>query len=318
MLSKIVDTQLFNELKKVLIKECLITKDEIINISKIYEKQQRGKAIQHYIITISNKKEQFFVRMSKENDNSFHVMPFLKHINDDYKNTIPIALTKPFIIGDDTYTITSYLEGDTLESLLPSLTNTELKSIGFKIDEKLQCMHNIEHTKYSFRAEFCNQPFNEILYTQAKKQLYENESICLEFDIDTEMLLNTIRSILNNCSYSNPTLIHMDIKPANIIISSNDVVLIDYELSRFADIDYEWANLLIKTLHCYDKRFIKYVLTPIIQKNFISLDQAIKMDKYCVYLLYLSLNVYIYYLKSNRDCPQDIVDLVKLLLKKLK
>lgn len=81
MLSKIGDKQLFNELRKVLIKECLITKDDIINISKIYEKQQRGKAIQHYTITISNKKEQFFVRMSKENDNSFHVMPFLKHIS---------------------------------------------------------------------------------------------------------------------------------------------------------------------------------------------------------------------------------------------
>jgi len=317
MINELVDWQLVKEFKKVLLKERLISDDDIFDVQNIYTKQQRGKAIQHYIITIPRKKEKFFIRMLKEKDNSFHVMPFLKDLANDYKNSLPIALTKPFIIGKNTYTITSYIEGDTLEFLLPNLTDSELKQVAFIINEKLQRMHSVEHSKYSLGNEFCNRPFNEILYVQIEKQFYENECIYSQFNFDPEMLLDAIRYILNRSFFSKPTLVHMDIKPANIIISSNDVILIDYELSRFADIDYEWVNLLIKTLHSYDKRFIQYVLDPIIQKNFISLEQAIKNEKHCVYLLYLSLNMYIYYFKSNRFCPQDIIKLANIVLEKL-
>ena len=104
MINELVDWQLVKEFKKVLLKERLIFDDDIIDVQNIYTKQQRGKAIQHYIITIPRKKEKVFIRMLKEKDNSFHVMPFLKDLENDYKNSLPIALTKPFIIGHNTYT----------------------------------------------------------------------------------------------------------------------------------------------------------------------------------------------------------------------
>ncbi len=315
MVNRLEKSQLFSEIQKILIREQLVSSDDVIEFQSICTKQQRGMDIQHYIISVSNRK--FFIRMTKENDNSFHVMPFLKKLDENFKNTVPIALTKPFTIAENTFIITSYIEGVTLEHELSNLTNSQLKNVSYKIDEKLQRMHDIKHSYYSLGNTFCDQPFNKIMYEKMKKQLYENQSIYLGFKIEPQKLLCRAKSILNKSFFSEPTLVHMDIKPGNIILSSKDLVLIDYELSRFADIDYEWSNLLIKTLLDYDKRFIQYVLKPIIENNFMSLERAITNEKICVYLLYLSLNMYIYYFKSNRSCPEEITYIVNTLLKQL-
>ena len=54
---------------------------------------------------------------------------------------------------------------------------------------------------------------------------------------DINKLLIIAKNILSNSTFSKPILIHMDIKPKNIIISpQGQVHLIDFELSRFGDL----------------------------------------------------------------------------------
>lgn len=66
-----------------------------------------------------------------------------------------------------------------------------------------------------------------------------------------------------------------------------------------------------------DVRFKKYVLLPIIEKNFIYMEIALENNKYKIYLLYLSLNAYIYYSKSGRLCTLEVVNLIKMILNQL-
>lgn len=55
--------------------------------------------------------------------------------------------------------------------------------------------------------------------------------------------------ILDTSRFSKPTLLHMDIKPANIIY--NDRTGTVFEFARFRDIDYGWTQILWKRLFLF-------------------------------------------------------------------
>ena len=244
--------------------------------------------------------------MVKEKDCSYHVMPFLKTIKADSKEfETPIALTAPFNINNHMYIITTYIEGCELKSLLPTVTTDNLIQISNKINNNLNKIHSITNDRYSLDCNITDKPFNEIMFKKLYKQIHKNK--CIEIflsNTDKNKLLSKSKRILDSSSFSKPTLIHMDIKPENIIVSpNNSVQLIDYELARFGDIDYEWTNILIKNLISNNDKFNQFILIPLLEKIFMSLKQAVKVDKYKTYLLYLSMNMFIYYVKCFRECP---------------
>lgn len=320
-MSKVInEQQLYEEIQGKLIEMGLISRKDNISIKKIYRPIQNGETICHYLVIVHSKKKKLLIRTLKEKDYSYTVMNYLIRLNKKYSDIqFPTALAKPFVIEQNSYIVTSYLEGKDLNVLLPKISNDDLIQVSDKLNYILKCIHTVTDDKYSDGNQFSNYSYAEIMFNKIYSQLH-NESCVrdLTSNIDVNKLLSTSTNILSNATFSQPTLIHMDIKPANIILSPcNDVHLIDFELCRFADLDYEWTNILIKTLIAYDTRFKQYVLLPILEKNFMPLKQALEIDKYRIYMLYLSINLYIYYNKCSRTCPTDILKLINMLINQL-
>lgn len=301
--------QLYEVFRRKLIDEKLILCNDTINVREIHPFKYNGDIICHHIITVEQNQKKYFVRTIKEKDYSCLVASYLNSLNDISKRILfPCAITSPFTICNQSYVFTTYLEGEDLESQNEKLSSKELLEISNRIDNNLNIVHSVSSEKYSNGKQFVDNAFSEIMFYNIYMQFYNQYNIFAK-NVDVDKLLVTVNSILTQSHFSKPTLVHMDIKPANIILSpQKDVYLIDFELSRFADLDYEWTNLLIKMLHSYDERFKRYVLTPIIEKNFMPLEKAILVDKYKVYLLYLAINKYLYCLKNGILCPRAIID----------
>lgn len=304
-----------------LINENLILKSDNIQIKKIHKKEEKNGIIYHHIILVNNIRK-FLLRTVKEHDYSYLVVDYLIGLNQKLSGPyFPNAQIKPFKIGEHTYILTSYLEGNDLSKILWRLSNKELLSISQIINERLKYLHSVTNSKYSDGYNFTSDmQFAEIMFNKIQTKFYNELCIRKFFDaIDIEKVLTKIKEILNTAKYSVPTLIHLDVKPANIIVTTDkrNANLIDFELSRFSDIDYEWTNLLVKTKLRYSRRFKKYVLEPIIIKNFKPLPEALKTEKYTVYILYHAINNYIYYNKHHTNCPKEVVVLIKQILEQL-
>ena len=76
-----------------------------------------------------------------------------------------------------------------------------------------------------------------------------------------------------------PTLIHMDIKPANIIYEPDTgvVALIDFEFARFGDIDYGWTQILLSGRNQFNQ-FYREQIVPHLTRDRINLDDAFAID----------------------------------------
>ncbi|MCI8979761.1 MAG: phosphotransferase [Clostridia bacterium] len=308
-------------IRNILISENLILETNTLEIKKIHKKEEQNGIIYHYIISVNNIRK-FLLRTVKEHDYSYLVVNYLIELN---KKTctpcFPNAQAKPFKIADHTYILTSYLSGNDLGKTLWKFSNKELIRISKIIDSRLKQLHSVTNLTYSDGYNFFgNIPFPDIMFKKIQRKFYNEPCIKKFFnEIDIEKILIKTKEILNAAKYSVPTLIHLDVKPANIIVTQdkNNASLIDFELARFSDVDYEWTNLLIKTKLYYNKRFIKYVLEPIITNNFKSLAEALKTEKYKIYILYHAINNYIYYDTHHRKCPKEVVELIKQILGEL-
>lgn len=308
------------KIHRKLVCENIISATDTIKIKKIHKRYESSGIIYHYILSIKGLKNKYFLRTVKEKDYSFMVVDHLNELNKKYSHlNFPSALIPPFKINNHMYILTSYINGISLDMKMAVMTNKQLLSLSGVLNEKINCLHTVTSTKYSQGYNASNLQFADIMYNKIVTKLQSEE--CLQqflYNLEVDSIKEKIWNILKNSKYSIPTLIHLDIKPANIIVSEqNEVYLIDFELARFSDIDYEWTNLLIKTILHYSKRFKKYVLLPIIEKNFVSFEEALHYDKYKIYMLYHSINNFIYYIKHKRHCPKEVKKLIVKILKEL-
>ena len=250
----------------------------------------------HYLLNVKNKNQKFIVKKVKEKEYSYFITEYLQKINRDL-GTMKFPL------------------GKALTTLIPTLSNNDLQQISLKIDENLKYIHSITSNSYFEGNSFKSQSFSEIIIKKISDQLHNKYVRNYLKNINIDKLFVSISDILSRESYSQPILLHMDINPGNIILSpSGDVHIIDFELARFGELEYGWVNLLSKTLHHYDMRYKQCILYPILEKNFMLLDKAMKKDKYKIYMLYHSVNMYIYCSKFERKCPKEILELIDFIL----
>lgn len=294
-------SELYSIFHYKLIEEKLIKNSDKIRVTEINPIIQNGEIIHHHIIAVESTNIKYLIRTIKDKDYSYLVMDHLMLLNNRFNNTpFPYALTQPFVIGNHSYIVTTYLEGETLESQIKTFSNKELVELSYKIDDNLSLVHSVTSKKYFDGKQTVDISFGEIMYNNIYHQFHNTNNIFAR-KIDVNKLLKSVNLILSKSSYSQPTIVHMDLKPANIIISpKKNVHLIDFELARFADLDYEWTNILVKLEHTQDERFKHYVLNPIIERNFLTLDEALLVDKYKVYLLYLTINKYLAFIEPMR------------------
>lgn len=302
-----------NSLRDKLISENIISLADIVDI-KVSDINPY-----HYIINVKNKNQKFIVKKIKDKEYSYFITEYLQKINQDIGTMkFPLTLIPPFSIAEHTYVICTYLEGKALTTLIPTLSNNDLQQIALKLEENLKYIHSITSNSYCEGESFKSKSFSEILIRKINHQLRDKLVQNYLKDKNIDKLFAWVSGTLSRESYSKPVLLHMDINPGNIILSpSGDVHIIDFELARFGEVEYEWVNLLSKTLHYYDMRYKQCILYPLLEKKFMLLDEALKKDKYKIYLLYHFLNMYIYCSKYGKKCPKEILELVDLILKEL-
>lgn len=302
-----------NELfREKLISERIISPFTRISIEEVYSVRLNKVTYKHYLAKVPSQNCSYFIKAIKEKENTFAVSEYLMSLSSfDFPFYYPHVLTKPFQIGAMRYIITSYLDGKTLREEIEDMPLEELKGIFSILSSKLKSIHSITSKYYTAGDRFSYLTYPEIMSEKLKLQFSNSNLYPLVNRTRLSNLIPMIQRILLEANYSSPTLIHMDIKPDNIVISpSGDVNLIDFELARFGDLDYEWVNLLIKGLLPHSRRFKEFILYPTISENFIFIDQALKIDKYKVYLLYHAINIYLYYLRTDRTCPAPIISLI--------
>jgi len=170
---------------------------------------------------------------------------------------------------------------------------------------------------YSENNEFLNFGCAEILKEKLAKRL-EHPAFQTISSQQLRRAYNRCCEILDDSSFSIPTLIHMDIKPANIIYNpkTENLTLIDFEHARFGDIDFGWTQILLTGINKFSDEYKKFVLPHII-KNRLTLDEALQIPKYRTYIFYQTACNIIYYYDRSIECPKDMVNYFNNLLEHL-
>ena len=132
------------------------------------------------------------------------------------------------------------------------------------------------------------------------------------------MAIKHCYQILDESHFTKPTLLHMDVKPANIIYNSKTgfVTLIDFEFARFGDADYGWTQVLLSGINAFCDEYKQQVVSYM-TKGRLTLNEALTIPKFQCYIFYQTACNLIYYYDRDMKCPEDMKDLFEELLKQL-
>lgn len=139
--------------------------------------------------------------------------------------------------------VSEYIEGISLDKIIDTLSAKEYQSIADQIVMLLKKIHSV---KCSYFHYFTDEKF--FTWKQMFKNKFNNH---LEKSIQTAVISIDYEKIqhqlmLDTHLFENKesSLLHFDIKPANMIYQSETgkIFLIDFEMSRFGDILFEFAK----------------------------------------------------------------------------
>ena len=215
------------------------------------------------------------------------------------------------------YYITTYIEGQALDSYSDTLSASIVNHIADCLIILVDNLEQIHASHYSEREAFIYD--NYIDNFQRKLELKLQHPLVSNYSHQKlQHILNWSCEILENSQFSQPSLIHMDIKPANIIynMETGFVSLIDFEFARFGDIDYGWTQLLLSGCNHFNQ-FYKKQMIPRITNNRLPISEALKIPKYQCYLFYQLLCNMIYYSDRHLSCPKEMSDLFEFFIKKI-
>lgn len=296
----------------------LILQNEEIALLPHHPVKVQGEMCCHYIVSCSPSNKKYFLKVRKDNDSSTHCNIFLRGFLDKSgKCPYPLIVAPGFDYCDRHYDFYTFAEGETLENLSDKVSVNEWESIGTKLRNRVDELSTVHSPQYSDHNIFISDQYSDIMKRKILPKLCH--SVFCEYQ--SEIILAAYQrclNILDTSNFSQPTLLHMDIKPANVIYNpeTKDLSLIDFELSRFGDIDYGWAQILITKLKNYGDFYENYVFPHLI-KGHLSLEDALFIPKFQCYLFYQAACNLIYYDERKILCPSKMKELFVWLLNEL-
>lgn len=277
-----------------------------------------GEQFSHFIVSCSHSQQRFFLKVLKENDNSLFCDRFLREIYIKEKELhYPQIVVPELFYHEKQYYITTYTEGRSLDTF----SDMSVQNIWDNIAEKLLHLINqltlVKASQYSEHGVFVLDDCANIL----KKKLETRFRHPLIAGYSHKKLEKTYKwfcDILSCSHFSPPTLIHMDIKPANIIYNEKTgvVSLIDFEFARFGDIDYGWVQILMSGCNQFNQ-FYREQLVPHLTRNRLTWDKALNTPKFQCYLFYQAMCNIIYYHDHHLPCPEEFKKLFSLFLNRV-
>ena len=273
----------------------------------------RGKQYSHFIISGSKTARKFFLKVMKPNDCAPHCNEYLQKIRDnDGKCPYPIILVPAFCFHDVYYYITNYVDGQVLDMLPETLPEDFWGAIADKLRLRYNELLSIRAPHYSERGKFILDDCASIFLQKfAEKLRYPD--IPLSED-KRRLAFDWCCVVMENCAFSEPTLLHMDIKPGNIVYdpARDSVSLIDFEFARFGDADYGWTQLLLSGINCFSSIYKKQIVPRVIRDR-PTLQEALNIPKYRCYLFYQLICNFIYYNRRKMRCPGEMTALFERL-----
>lgn len=308
-----------SELNKITIQELkkygLIENNEIIKLIPTYPFFINGEWHSHYIIDCEYSKTRFFLKEYKGRDNIFLCNDYLKNRTDAFgNNEFSIVLIPLFSCNEKKYYVSNFVDGDSLDSILNRLSNKQCKKIAKEVYKLWFELTEIHSSNYSENNQFLSENAASIL----KNKLRDRLSHPIFYHVartNIDRAIYKCDKILDNCSFSVPSLIHMDIKPANIIYDENTelVTIIDFEHARFGDVDYGWAQVLLSGINSFGEKYRKKIYPYLIQE-YLSITDALQIPKYQCYFFYQTACNIIHYSNINEICPLTMKELFYNLL----
>ncbi len=181
----------------------------------------------------------------------------------------------------------------------------------------IDLLAQIKAPQYSEQGGFVSDGCADILKAKLKKRLkhpllarYPREKLDRAWVRACE--------ILDHSHFSQPTLIHMDIKPANIIYNQETglVSLIDFEFARFGDVDYGWVQLLLSGYNRFHPIYREQIVPSLLWGR-ITPEDALESPKLRCYLFYQTMCNLIYYADRGQPAPEKMEKIFDLLVEKL-
>lgn len=300
--------------REKLIRNGLIGIDETIELIPCHDIVLDNVPRNHYIIQCSEAESKFFLKLQKKVDNIIHCDEYIKaiHQNEDY--ALPHVLVAPFPFHNDMFFITNYVEGYDLEKLDLELSDTQWKKAAGDIRKQLAMLSNIHTSCYSEHNIFFTEGYPEIFREKLRTKM-KHISLAGYDRIKMQSAYNNSLSILNNSTFSEPSLIHMDVKPANIIFDpkTEKAVLIDFEFARFGDLDYGIVQVLLTQFNFFSDNYKKKMF-PVLTDGLIIFSQACETPKLRVYLWYQTMCNIIYYYNNKAQCPGEMKSIFENML----
>ncbi len=298
------------EVKRKLLEHGFIPSTSKVNLCPHHSVLIHNEWFSHFIITCTHSRQTFFLKVVKENDNSLLCDRFLKDICvNDGEYLYPQIIVPEFTFQGMQYYITTYIEGQSLDTFPDTLPQRTWSNIADNLLFLIDHLTSLKAPQYSEHGVFVPDNCASILKKKLETRL-QHPLIAGFPRQKLEHAFNWFSEILDCSQFSQPTLIHMDIKPANIIYNTKTgaVSLIDFEFARFGDTDYGWTQILLSGCNQFNQ-FYKKQIIPHLTSGRLTLGDAFGIPKFQCYLFYQTMCNLIYYYDRHLSCPKEMEEI---------
>lgn len=312
------DADLEIEISRKLIEYGLIPAVDQVKLHPTHRVMIRGEWFSHFIVNCIHSQQTFFLKTVKENDSFLLCDHFLQKLSmNAAEYPYPKILVPAFSFQGMKYYITTYIEGQPLDTFPDTLPQDTVNHVTDSLLELIDQITLLKAPQYSERGAFVPDNCASILKKKLAARL-RHPLIASYPHKKLERAFNWSCEILDHSQFSQPTLIHMDVKPANIIYSPETGILslIDFEFARFGDIDYGWTQILLSGCNQFNP-FYKEQIVPRLTNGRVTLDDAFDIPKYQCYLFYQAMCNLIYYYDRHLPCPKEMTGIFERFITKM-
>jgi aminoglycoside phosphotransferase (APT) family kinase protein len=146
-------------------------------------------------------------------------------------------------LSEPSYLIIGFVEGESLDKSLEWMSHA--KSIQLDLRQEITDIHYIQGDYFGHLTGRRYESWQAFFEVRLWRHVLPLVKALLISERDLARIKALHEEARKSLSEVSPTLLHGDVKPANVVFErvTRKTTLIDFELSRFGDQDFEWTKL---------------------------------------------------------------------------